>query len=146
MLVSRLRSQALPYFDSISYTFLEYVGELIYNPTVESRGCASSPCLVDLPQMTLDGFCRQIAHHRGRSYVYVLNSSLSIDSTYCGKESRFINHSENPNCVVRGMLRWSAMFVQAADNQNYTVALVNGDHRIGVFASKLTGSPIETVG
>jgi len=82
----------------------EYVGELIYEPTFESRG--------------------DLANYRGRSYVYGLNSSMSIDSSFAGNASRYINHVEgsDPSGAVRRA------------NCKAFVRLVNGDHRIGIFA------------
>ncbi|KAH9943538.1 hypothetical protein B0H21DRAFT_695633 [Amylocystis lapponica] len=79
----------------------EYVGELIYEATFETRG--------------------QLSNHRGRSYVYGLNASMSNDGTYVGNESRFLNHKEKANCSVSSAC---------------TLYLVNGDHRIGVYARK----------
>ncbi|OSX63734.1 hypothetical protein POSPLADRAFT_1045952 [Postia placenta MAD-698-R-SB12] len=85
----------------------EYVGELIYEPTFDSRG--------------------QLSEHRGRSYVYGLNGSLNIDSTYAGNEARFINHApaNTANCQVG-------------------IFLVNGDHRIGIYAKRtlVTGTEL----
>ncbi|KAF8970309.1 hypothetical protein BDZ97DRAFT_1652502, partial [Flammula alnicola] len=75
----------------------EYVGELIYNPTVRSR----------------DG----IATHKGRSYIFDLNRRIAVDSAYAGNGTRYINHSSHPNCDT-------------------AVFLVNGEHRIGVYAGK----------
>ncbi|KAF9460279.1 hypothetical protein BDZ94DRAFT_1324210 [Collybia nuda] len=76
---------------------IEYTGELIYEPTT---------------------LCRDyVSRHRGRTYVFQLNPTLSIDSSKAGNESRFINHSKKPNCHA-------------------CVRLVNGEHRIGLFALK----------
>ncbi|KAF8803025.1 SET domain-containing protein [Phlegmacium glaucopus] len=74
----------------------EYIGELIFEPTLHSR----------------DG----VAVHKGRSYVFELNSTFSLDSSSAGNETRYINHSSTPNC-------------------NTTIMLVNGEHRIGIYAS-----------
>ncbi|KAI6044671.1 hypothetical protein EDC04DRAFT_3106071 [Pisolithus marmoratus] len=79
----------------------EYVGELIYEPTFDSRG--------------------EVATYRGRSYSFKLNSTFTLDASYLGNSSRFINHSSGaiqtrpPNCRAY-------------------VRLVNGEHRIGIFA------------
>lgn len=37
--------------------------------------------------------CSAIERHRGRNYVYGLNQSFSVDGTYVGNETRFINHA-----------------------------------------------------
>ncbi|KAG2158318.1 uncharacterized protein EDB93DRAFT_1296019, partial [Suillus bovinus] len=82
---------------------VEYVGELIYEMTFDSRG--------------------EVAKHLGRSYVFGLNDSLSLDSSRAGNASRFINHSgasdasSETQCNCRAFAR-----------------LVNGEHRIGIFA------------
>ncbi|PPQ72753.1 hypothetical protein CVT26_003033 [Gymnopilus dilepis] len=75
----------------------EYVGEIIFEETIISR---------DLH-----------AKHKGRSYVFDLNSTSSLDSAYYGNETRYINHRSPPNCSTK-------------------VRLVNGEHRIGVFANQ----------
>ncbi|KAF4616618.1 hypothetical protein D9613_008894 [Agrocybe pediades] len=75
----------------------EYVGEMICEPTVLSRGFAST--------------------HLKRSYVFGLNPTFSLDSSRVGNETRYMNHSEDPNCST-------------------IVLRVNGMHRIGVFAAR----------
>lgn len=79
----------------------EYVGELIYEPTFDSRG--------------------EVATHRGRSYSFKLNSTFTLDSSYLGNSSRFIDHSS------------SAVQTRPPNCRAY-VRLVNGEHRIGIFA------------
>ncbi|KAF8152093.1 hypothetical protein K438DRAFT_1864497 [Mycena galopus ATCC 62051] len=77
---------------------IEYVGELIFEATVDSR--------------------EPISEHHGRNYVFEMDSTLSIDGGYIGNDARYINHdSENPNCVPK-------------------VRMVNGEHRIGLYASR----------
>ncbi|KAJ7200847.1 hypothetical protein GGX14DRAFT_524739 [Mycena pura] len=77
---------------------IEYVGELIFDPTTDSR--------------------EPIAHHRGRNYLFELNATLSIDGTYAGNNARYINHdARHPNCRAK-------------------VRLVNGEHRIGMYAAR----------
>ncbi|KAF8441441.1 hypothetical protein L210DRAFT_3663898 [Boletus edulis BED1] len=77
----------------------EYVGEMVYEPTVESRA--------------------DLATHRNRCYVFGLNNTLSLDATYAGNLSRFIDHSDEERGTA---------------NSQAQVQLVNGDHRIGIFA------------
>ncbi|KAH9850857.1 hypothetical protein C2E23DRAFT_833102 [Lenzites betulinus] len=77
----------------------EYIGELIYEPTF---------------------LCRcQVTQHIGRSYVFALNSTISVDAFSCGNHARFINH---------------APFNEA--NVAVTIMLVQGEQRIGVYAKK----------
>ncbi|KAG7095988.1 hypothetical protein E1B28_006671 [Marasmius oreades] len=59
-----------------------------------------------------------VSSHRKRNYVFTLDESLSIDSAYAGNEARYINHdTQRVNC---------AAFVK----------LVNGEHRIGIYATR----------
>ncbi|CAK5262025.1 unnamed protein product [Mycena citricolor] len=60
-----------------------------------------------------------IASHRDRSYAFDLNETMRVDGTYLGNDSRFINHDdgEHVNCCAK-------------------VLLVNGEHRIGFFATR----------
>ncbi|CAK5274310.1 unnamed protein product [Mycena citricolor] len=57
-----------------------------------------------------------IASHRDRSYAFDLNETMRVDGTYLGNDSRFINHDdgEHVNCCAK----------------------VNGEHRIGFFATR----------
>ncbi|KAJ4485173.1 hypothetical protein C8R41DRAFT_442405 [Lentinula lateritia] len=74
----------------------EYVGELVYELTTESRD--------------------DVSMHRQRNYLFNLNATFALDSEFIGNESRYINHSEDtPNCRAQ-------------------VMMVNGDHRIGIYA------------
>ncbi|EIN09099.1 SET domain-containing protein, partial [Punctularia strigosozonata HHB-11173 SS5] len=58
-----------------------------------------------------------VATHRGRGYVFGMNAEYSVDASYAGNAARFINHApkSKANCVAQ-------------------VKLVNGDHRIGIYA------------
>ncbi|EGN92578.1 hypothetical protein SERLA73DRAFT_117187 [Serpula lacrymans var. lacrymans S7.3] len=78
----------------------EYVGEIIYEATTESR--------------------QDVAKYRGRNYLFGLNDTLSLDSTYVGNAARFINHCADTS----GSL----------SNCRACVRLVNDEHRIGIYA------------
>ncbi|KAJ3821298.1 hypothetical protein F5880DRAFT_1486342 [Lentinula raphanica] len=57
----------------------------------------------------------EVSNHRKRSYLYNLNGNYDLDSNFLGNESRYINHSDSPNCLAR-------------------IMLVTGNYRIGIYA------------
>lgn len=81
-----------------SSLIIEYVGEMISRKESEKRQ-------------------RHTIAERGHFYMIQLKSDILIDSKYYGNESRFINHSCEPNAKS---VRWS----------------VGGEYRIGIFATR----------
>ena len=47
------------------------------------------------------------ATHRRRSYVFVLNPTFSIDGTYAGNETRYMNHKSQANCSTTGICSYA---------------------------------------
>ncbi|TFY80287.1 hypothetical protein EWM64_g3723 [Hericium alpestre] len=60
-----------------------------------------------------------VSRHRGRNYVFGLNETYAVDAGIAGNPARYINHApeEEANCKAH-------------------VYLVNGEHRIGIFAAR----------
>lgn len=73
-----------------------------------------------------------IARYRGRVYLFELNPTLSIDSSNVGNESRFINHDPiRANSEAGSKSEYAHIMVLT---NVLSVRLVNGEHRIGIFA------------
>lgn len=80
-----------------------------------------------LGEYTGDLITDQEAERRGRiydrqdkSYLFNLTKEKVLDANRRGNKLRFANHSKDPNCYVKYML-------------------VDGDHRVGIFAGKDIG-------
>ncbi|KAL8127823.1 hypothetical protein AgCh_014666 [Apium graveolens] len=78
---------------------IEYVGEVISNAMCEQR-------LWDMKHLGTQNF-----------YLVEVEKDLTIDSTFKGNSSRFLNHSCNPNCDLE---KWQ----------------LDGETRIGIFAAQ----------
>ncbi|TDL25214.1 SET domain-containing protein [Rickenella mellea] len=96
---------------------IEYTGQFIYEPTVNSREYVLYRPSPHRSTSLLTFRCLYV--HRGRNYVFGLNETFSLDGTSVGNESRFVNHTESKRANCRPVKR-----------------LVHGDHRIGIFATK----------
>ncbi|KAL8133286.1 hypothetical protein AgCh_008663 [Apium graveolens] len=78
---------------------IEYVGEVISDVMCEQR-------LWDMKHMGTQNF-----------YLVEVEKDLTINSTFKGNSSRFLNHSCNPNCKLE---KWQ----------------LDGETRIGIFAAR----------
>ncbi|THG98885.1 hypothetical protein EW026_g3363 [Hermanssonia centrifuga] len=108
----------VPYADDTNFNEVDYAMEyknlswqVDNDPDTEYKGELIFPPTLN----TRD----KVAKHRGRSYVYALNAEYDNDGSYAGNESRFFNHAkgQKTNCAV-------------------TIKVVNGEHRIGVYAKR----------
>ena len=83
--------------------FTEYVGELIFDPTFHSREWVYPSYTFEFWNVFIWPQISGVAVHKGRSYVFQLNSTFSLDSGWAGNETRYINHSStSPNCGCIG--------------------------------------------
>ncbi|KAH8116062.1 hypothetical protein DFH11DRAFT_1831915 [Phellopilus nigrolimitatus] len=107
---------------------VEYVGEIIFEPTVESRECVRPPySFVRLLLINAILYPRSLTFlsesyiwlYRKRNYLFSLNTLVSIDASPLGNEARFINHGKMKKANCEALCR-----------------LVNGEQRIGIFATK----------
>jgi hypothetical protein len=79
---------------------IEYVGDMIYEPTIDSRECVFVTRVTPEYQLML-ATRRPVAEHLKRHYVFNLNSSLAIDASVAGNESKYINHVHDSEANAR---------------------------------------------
>ena len=82
-----------------------------------------------------------ITNHTGRSYVYGLKDqapAMSVDSAYAGNPARYINHapSKRANTEVHSTSTNHAVSAVLESLTVCTVHVVNGEPRVGIFASR----------
>ncbi len=70
------------------------------------------------------------------SYLFNLNDEYVVDATRKGNKIRFVNHSLNPNCVARGNGSFFSSSKCVVAYRYLPVLMVNGEHRIGIFAKE----------
>lgn len=116
---------------------LEYTGEIIEEPTVDSREYALLPVELCIPLISLP-LISLISKGRGRNYVFARSGEFSFDAANAGNETRFINHARErkANCIARRSSKsYTLLLLYHSYLYGPLVRLVNGEHRIGIFAS-----------
>lgn len=129
----------------------EYRGEIVSQAEANRRGVVYDKRKINFLFNLDEGSLREARHGsaprasvlapRGVSLAARLRGEdYVVDATRKGNKIRFANHSTNPNCEARGTPRAPAAAqrrharVRAHDGGAATVMLVNGEHRIGIFA------------
>ena len=88
----------------------EYTGEVISKWEAERRG--------------------RIYDEYKTSYIFALNKEQSVDATRMGNHIRFANHSDkDANC-------YSQVTYIKKSSSLFQIIMVNGEHRIGIFAKR----------
>lgn len=84
-----------------------------------------------------------------RNYLFGLNDIWVVDGTRAGNDIRFINHGKDGNVEAAGTYRFISCVPPSVDcffgsdkrSPLFSVILVNGDPRIGIWASTYYSQP-----
>ena len=98
----------------INLLHIEYVGELIYEATFQTRRSVLESISPSV-HVERSPFVRsELSQHLGRSYVFGLNDQMSVDSTRAGNPARFINHAPSRRANVEVFSTCAESFICAS--------------------------------
>ena len=131
------------FVDSI---FSDYVGEII-STEGQTIHLWYPTCIVNYVFTSLSFRWIRTSKHIGLNYCFELNSTIVLDAARIGNETRYLNHSKDGNCESRGSLQTSLIdsyWQSVITHPCISVRLVNGEHRIGLFAGGRYFAPVIT--